>query len=261
MVEIFLALILISLLISISGNLAVFRKASFLIASVSHSALAGVALSLLLTSLGFEQDYFLLATLFAIAFALLASLTSRFSDIDTGVAISFALSMAIAVVFLSLIRGISAKIWAFLFGEILLVTEQDLIYLTFSTILVILLFGLLYNKFIFFLFDPEGAKASGINPKLLDIILFAIIATSVVAVIRSVGAILAYSIFIAPSAIAKEFAQSVKQSLIITFGITLISLMLGISVSLIFPVSASALAALIASTLYIVVFSLRRLKK
>lgn len=255
--KILISIILISILVSIAGNLAVFRKASFLIAGVAHSALAGVALSLLLSSLNLDVDYFLLASVFAIAFAILASVASKFSDIDTGIAISFALSMAIAVIFLSAVRGMSAKIWTFLFGELMLVTTQDLIYLTFSTLFVIFLFGLLYEKFLFFLFDPESAQASGINTKLLDIVLVAIIAVAVVAVIRSVGAILAYSIFVAPSAIAKEVSKSVKQSFIMAFGIALLSLMVGISISMVIPVSASALSAFVASTLYLATFYIK----
>lgn len=252
--KIILSAFLISLLVSISGSLAVFRKASFLIAGVAHSALAGIALSILLSSFGINIDYFILAVAFAIAFAILASLASKFSDIDTGIAISFALSMSLAVIFLSMIRNVAVKVWSFLFGELFLITMQDLIYLSFSVILVIILFGILYNKFLFFLFDPEGAEASGINSKLLDLILVAIIAISVVAVIRAVGAILAYSIFVAPCAIARDFSRSIKQSLLISFGIAFTSLILGISIALLVPVSASALAAFIASFAYLITF-------
>lgn len=255
--RVLVSILLISLLVSIAGNLAVFRKASFLIAGVAHSALSGVALSLLLSSLNIDIDYFFLASAFAIAFAILASVASKFTDIDTGIAISFALSLSLAVIFLSAVRSMSAKIWTFLFGELMLVTTQDLIYLTLSTLIVIFLFGLLYEKFLFFLFDPESAQASGINIKLLDIVLVAIIAVSVVAVIRSVGAILAYSIFVAPSAIAKEVSKSVGQSFIISFGIAFLSLMVGISISMLFPVSASALSAFVASALYLATFYIK----
>lgn len=257
--KILLSAFLISLLVAISGNLAVFRRASFLVAGVAHSALAGVALSLLLTSMGLELDYFVVAVAIAIVFAILASLVSKFSDIDTGIAISFALSMSLAVIFLSMIRGMSAKVWSFLFGEILLITTQDLVYLTFSATIAVIIFGFLYEKLIFFLFDPEGAEASGINSKLLDLILVTIIAISVVSALRSVGAILAYSIFVAPAAIAKEFSKSVKQSLVIAFAISMVSLILGILASLLFPVSASALAAFIASALYLTVFYIKKI--
>jgi ABC-type Mn2+/Zn2+ transport system permease subunit len=255
--RILLSAFLISLLVSISGNLAVFRRASFLVAGVAHSALAGVALSLLLSSFGLELDYFALALAIAIAFAILASMVSKFSDIDTGIAISFALSMALAVIFISMIRGMSAKVWSFLFGEIFLVTTQDLVYLTFSATIVVLLFGLLYEKILFLLFDPEGAEASGINSRIIDAVLVAIIAISVVSAMRAVGAILAYSIFVAPAAIAKEFSKSVEQSLILTFAIAFASLIIGILASILLPISASAFAAFIASALYLVVFYIK----
>ncbi len=255
--RILLSAFLISLLVSISGNLAVFRRASFLVAGVAHSALAGVALSLLLSSFGLELDYFALAVAIAIAFAILASMVSKFSDIDTGIAISFALSMALAVIFISMIRGQSAKVWSFLFGEIFLVTTRDLVYLTFSATIAVLLFGLLYEKIIFLLFDPEGAEASGINSRIIDAVLVAIIAISLVSAMRAVGAILAYSIFVAPAAIAREFSKSVEQSLILTFAIAFASLIIGIMASILFPVSASALAAFIASALYLAAFYIK----
>ncbi|MCS7144011.1 MAG: metal ABC transporter permease [Archaeoglobaceae archaeon] len=250
--KILLSVLLISLLVSISGSLAIFRKASFLIAGVAHSALAGVALSILLSSIGINNDYFILAISFAVVFAILASFASKFSDIDTGIAISFALSMSLAVIFISMIRNLSTKVWAFLFGELFLITMQDLIYLSFSAIVVILIFGALYDKFLFFLFDPEGAEASGINSKLLDLILVAIIAISVVAVIRAVGAILAYSIFVAPCAIARDFSRSITQNIILSFLIAFASLILGISIAFFVPISASALGAFIASGFYLI---------
>lgn len=245
-----LAIPLISAVVSIAGNLAIFRKASFLIAGVAHSALAGVALAIFLASLGIEIDYFLIATLFAILFALLATF-SKFSDIDTGIGVSFALAMAVAVILISMTRGYTAKLWAFLFGELFLMTEKDFFYLSVAFITIFILFGVLHDKLIFFLFDPEGAEASGINTRLLDATIVAIVAIAVVAVIRAVGAILAYSIFVAPCAVAKRFSKSVAQSLTYSFLITLICLIVGLTVSFIIPISASAISAFFASLLYL----------
>ncbi|MFN3384662.1 MAG: metal ABC transporter permease [Archaeoglobaceae archaeon] len=248
-----LAIPLISAIVSIAGNLAVFRKASFLIAGVAHSALAGVALAIFLASIGIELDYFLVATLFAIFFALIATTFSKFSDIDTGIGVSFALAMAVAVILISLTRGYTAKLWAFLFGELFLMTEKDFLYISIALIAILLLFGFFYDKLIFFLFDPEGAEASGINPKLIDAIVVVIVAIAVVAVIRAVGAILAYSIFVAPSAVAKKFSKSVAQSLIYSFLITLLCLLFGLIFSSGIPISASAISAFVASLIYLLV--------
>ncbi|MCS7119492.1 MAG: iron chelate uptake ABC transporter family permease subunit [Archaeoglobaceae archaeon] len=249
--SIFFSITLISVIASVSGSLSVFRRASFLVATVAHSALAGVALSLLLSSYGLELDYFVFATLFAILFSAISTLFSKFYNIDTGISISFALSMALAVIFLSISRNVSTKIWAFLFGELYLITEKDIFYLVMTTVIVLLLFGFFYEKILFFLFDPEGAEASGINVKLLDTILVLIIALSVVTVIRSVGAVLAYAIFVAPSAVGKTFARNFKQSILYSSTITFFCLLAGFLISFSIPVSASAISAFIASILYL----------
>ncbi|MEM0350729.1 MAG: iron chelate uptake ABC transporter family permease subunit [Archaeoglobaceae archaeon] len=249
--SIFASIFLISMISSISGCLSVFRKASFLIASVSHSALAGVAFSLLLSSYGIEIDYFIVAIAFATILSAIATLLSKFHNIDVGISISFALSMSLAVIFLSLSKNFAAKLWNFMFGELYLLTEKDFLYLVISAILVLLFFVFFYEKFLFYLFDPEGAEASGLNVKALDAILFAIITISVVSVVRSVGAILAYAIFIAPSAIGKKFARNVMQNLLYSFLITSLCLTSGFFISLLLPISASAISAFLASIIYL----------
>lgn len=248
----FLALPLISAIVSISGSLAVFRRASFLISGVAHSALAGVALAIFLASIGLEIEQFPIAIFFATLFALMATTFSKFSDIDTGIGVSFALAMAIAVILISMTRGYAAKLWAFLFGELILITEKDLFYLSIAFIAILLLLGVFYDKVIFYLFDPEGAEAYGINAKLVDAVIAVTIAIAVVAVIRAVGAILAYSIFVSPCAVAKKFSRSISQVFAYSFLITLLCLTTGLIVSSIFPLSASATSALLVSLLYLV---------
>ncbi|TDA25583.1 MAG: hypothetical protein DSO00_08525, partial [Archaeoglobi archaeon] len=63
---------------------------------------------------------------------------------------------------------------------------------------------------------------------------------------------------VAPAAIAREFSKSIRQSIILTFAIALVSLITGILASIIFPVSASALAAFTASALYLIVIYIKK---
>lgn len=252
-----ISLLLISAIVSISGTLVVFRKASFLVASVSHSALAGVAFSILLASFGFYENYYLFALLFAIISAFVAVYASKFREVDTGIAISFALFMSLMVIFLSFVKNVAAKIWTFFFGDLLLLTMQDLVYLSISAALVTLIFSFFYKKFIFFLFDPEGAEADGLNVLILDLLLTLVLCISIVAVMKAVGAILAYAIFIAPAAIAKEIAKSSKDVLVFTFITALTSLLAGSLASFAFQISASATSAFLASVAYIAVFFAR----
>ena len=245
-----LSCVAISLTASVAGGLTVFRRASFLIAGASHSALAGAALSVLLTSIGYDVNYFLLALIFAILAAMLASYTSA-ADINTGIAISFALSMCLTAIFLSATREYASKAWQLFFGDLLLLTDSDVILIMVSTSVLLTISGIFYHKFLFVSFDPEGAEAFGIRVKLVDNILIALISLSVVSVMKAVGAILVFAIFIAPAASAKVLSKSVTSVFLISFLISMFSLLTGLLVSLSLPIPAGAFAALVVSVIYV----------
>ncbi len=249
------ATLAIALNASAAGTLTVFRRASFLIAGSSHSALAGVALAIYFSSIGFEVDYFPPALILAIISAVLAA-NSR--DINTGIAISFALFMSIAVLFLSMTREFAAKAWTFLFGDLLLLTDFDLFLMSVSTSLIITAVVVLYKYFIFVSFDPDGAYAFGIDVKLIDYILVSLISVSVVSTLKAIGAVLVFAMFVAPAASAKEIAKNLYQVFYIAFIISLLSIVLSIFVSMSYPIPAGAFAALVVSLIYFFIVFLKK---
>lgn len=236
---------------SIAGTLTVFRRASFLVAGSAHSALAGVAVALFLNSIGFEMHYFAFALLAAIFAALLSARASKYGDINTGIAIAFALSMAVAVIFISMTRNYG-NAWQFLFGDILLLTDEDFVLIAISTSIILIATSFFYYKFLFISFDPDGAEAAGINVHLYDFLLISMISISAVSALKAVGAILVFSIFIAPSATAMEIGKSTRAVFGLSLAIALFSLYFGLALSYSYPLPAGALAALIASLLYFV---------
>jgi len=256
----FLAIIAVSINASVAGTLTVFRKASFLVAGASHAALAGAALAVLLGSFGLEYDYFLIALVFAVVSAVLASYAARFRDINTGIAISFALSMSLVALFLSVTREYAAKAWELFFGDLLLLTENDIYIITLSTAVVVLVFVYFYYRFLFIFFDPEGAEAFGLNVKVLDYILVSIISLSVVSALKAVGAILVFAIFVVPAAAAKEVAKSVHSVFYMSFLLSFTCLGIGILLSLTVPVPTGAFAAFLTSLIYFIILIVSRLR-
>jgi len=246
-----IASVFIAINAAIAGTLTVFRRASFLVAGSAHSALAGVALALFLNSIGFSIHYFALALLAVIFAALLSAKAARYGDVNTGIAIAFALSMALAVIFISMTRNYG-NAWQFLFGDILLLTDEDFVLISISTSFIIIATSLFYYKFLFISFDPDGANAAGINVGLYDFLLISLISISVVSALKATGAILAFSIFIAPSATAMEIGKSTRAVFGISLAIALFSLYSGLALSYSYPLPAGALAALVASLLYFV---------
>lgn len=248
-----LASVLISLNASIAGTLTVFRRASFLVAGSAHSALAGVSLALFLNSIGFSAHYFLFALIAAVFFAVLSAKAARRGDVNTGIATAFSLSMALAAVFISMTRNSASNAWQFLFGDVLLLTLDDFVIVAITTAFVLIAVSFFYYKFIFISFDPSGAEATCINVYLYDFMLIALISISVVTALKAVGAILVFSIFIAPPSAARILGKTLSSVFIISFVLALLSLYTGLLTSFYFSIPSGAVAAVIASSIYFAV--------
>jgi len=88
--------------------------------------------------------------------------------------------------------------------------------------------------------------------KKLDLLLIALISTSVVSAMKAVGAILIFALFVAPAASAREIGKNTNEILVYSFAIAFSSLIIGIAVSLMFSIPAGAFAAFITSLCYFI---------
>ncbi|MCD6512121.1 MAG: metal ABC transporter permease [Thermoplasmata archaeon] len=250
-----IAIILLAINASIAGSFTIFRNVTFLVVGSAHAALAGAALAILLSINGFNMDPMVGAILFAIIVSLAASKAKEKTNIAIGIV--FALSMSLAVIFISAIKEQAARVWGLLFGDLLLLTDQDIAVMVVVTVLVIILSFYFSREFLFISFDKEGARANGINVDLLDYLLLSIIAISTVVIMKGVGAILVYAMLVAPAAAANETARSIIQVFFISGIIALFSGLSGIAITIYFPIAAGAVASLIASLFYII-FALKK---
>ena len=244
-----IAVFILSINASIAGSFTIFKDVPFLIVGAAHAALAGAALFIALAVYGvFNFDPIIGSIIFAIFVAISAAHAK--SKVNIAIGISFAMSMSLAVLFISLIREQASRVWGLLFGDLLLLTNRDIISMAIITIFVIII-ALYFNKeFLFISFDSEGAKASGIKVNELNYLLLSLIAVSTVIMVKGVGAILVYAMLVAPAAAANEKAKSVLQVFSISALIALISGFSGLFITFYFTISATAVASLIATLFY-----------
>lgn len=256
-----IGVVIISINASIAGSFTIFRNVSFLVAGASHSALAGTALFILLqTYLAFNVNPLAGGVLFAILTAIFSGYAGK-RDTNTAIGISFAMSMSLAVLFISMIREYSSRVWTFLIGDLFLLTHDDIYIMLGVTAINIFLVALFYRHFIFISFDYETATAFGLNSNLYNYILLSMIAISTVALLKGVGALLVFSMLIAPSAVGNIMARDLRSVFVISFMVALLCGIGGIAVSLFYPVSPGAISSLIASTLYFSAVSFRKIAK
>jgi ABC-type Mn2+/Zn2+ transport system permease subunit len=258
------AIVLIGINAALSGVFASFRSLTFLVSGASHAGLAGAALVIVLDAYGVAHGVspVLGSVVFAVGLALLAAHTTYRSSeraADPAIGAGFAFSMALAVVLISLVPQSATRVWGVLLGDLLLLSPDDLWLLTVLTLVVVVLFWLLWKQFLFITFDIEGAKAFGINASGYNYLLFGLIGLSSAIIMKGVGAIVVFAMLVSPAATALVIGRTTRRVAVYAFLIAVGSGLLAILVSYKTTFSVSALAALFAAASYFVAQLLMRL--
>ncbi len=249
------ALFFVAVNAAFSGAFAAFRNSTFLVTGASHAALGGAALIVLLQAYGTARDVHPIVggAVFAIVLALLAgNASNRSSDrnVDTAIGVGFAMAMALAVLFMSLVPESASRVWGLVMGDLLLVTEDELWLLGGMTTIVVATFAVFRRQFLFITFDLEGARAFGVRAERYNYLLYGLIGLSSAILVKGIGAILVFAMLSAPAAAAMLVSRSVGQVMWLAFACAFGSGLAGITVSYFTSFSVSALSAFFAAAIY-----------
>jgi len=245
------AMVLIAFVSATIGSFSVFRGSTFFVSGIAHGALAGAALGIFISLSFFAADPLIVALIFSVFIALAIGYASyKKENVDIAIGVMFAFSMSLAVLFLSMIREYASVAWGLIIGDVLLLSSQDINILMISVLTVLIIFLLFYRRILYVIFDPESAEASGLHIMVYETLLFVLIAVGVVALLKCVGAILVYALLVVPAASSRRLSNSIEATILGAFVISIISGLGGIFLSLYMNVAPSALAGLIASSIY-----------
>lgn len=190
--------LLIALLGAVVGFFVVLRRMAFVAAGISHAALGGVAIGVLL-----HQSPTLWAIIFSIAVALMmARLGQRGVHEDTAMGIFFPASMAFGVVAISFSKTWQQDLLGYLFGNILAVNRDDLVILAVTTAGVLGVTAIFFKELLFVSFDEESAHAAGVPVDRMRTLLLVLCAVTVVVSIKVVGTVLVSAMLVIPAATA-----------------------------------------------------------
>ena len=189
------ASLLTAIVCGIVGAYIVVRRIVFVSGGITHASFGGIGLGIYL-----GINPILAAAGAAILAAFSIGKLSRTEDIreDSAIASIWALGMALGVLFMTLTPGYATSLPAYLFGNILLVTEGDLIALALLAVLLIALFCIGYRQILYTAFDRDFARVRGMNVGLWERGLLILVAVSLVLTIRSVGIMLLLSLLTLP---------------------------------------------------------------
>ncbi len=214
----FLASLMVGVLCPFVGNFVVLRRMSFFSDAISHSAFAGIAVGALL-GIDLSLSSLIVAILVSILIAFLSEKTSLSHDTVIGIAFSGAIASGMLVI--GKLKGYRVDIFSYLFGDILAITNTDLLFLFIISILSIVILLFFSKPLLQITFNRDLARVEGINVRLFEYLLFFIIAVVVTVSLKIIGIILVTSLLIVPAAAAKNLASSMKHlfSLSCVFGL------------------------------------------
>ena len=212
--------LLASIACGIIGTYIVTRRLVFISGGITHASFGGIGLGLYagispgLSAFGVEW-------------------LSKRKDMreDSAIAMFWTLGMALGIMFSFLSPGFAPDLSAYLFGNILTITQTDLLMLGILAILLILFFTLFIHPIIYVAFDREFARSQGIPVVVLEYILMMFIALTIVSCLRMVGIVLAISLLTIPQMTANLFTNKFKRIIWLSIAIGYLSCLGGLLIS------------------------------
>ncbi|MDR2627123.1 MAG: metal ABC transporter permease, partial [Dysgonamonadaceae bacterium] len=201
-----------SLFISIAcgmvGTYVVARRLVFISGGITHASFGGLGLGFYL-----GINPFLMALGFAALSAFGVEWVSKSHQVreDSAIAAIWSLGMAIGVVFIVLTPGYAPNLSSYLFGNILTVSKQDILWAGVFALLLCVIFTFIYREIVYSAFDRDFALTQGVPVKAIEYLMILSISITIVLSIRLAGIMLLMSLLTVPQMTMNLFTASFKR--------------------------------------------------
>ena len=251
----FIAIIIITPLFGLLSTMVVSNKMSFFADSLGHGAFTGIAVGILLGGI----DPMWGATLFSICFAIAITIIKNkgTSSTDTIIGVFSSTSIALGLVLMSFSSSLS-KFSSYLVGDLLSISQNQIILLIFVFIAIIVLWSLIFNKLLVTSLNTSLANSRGMNTLLIEIIFTCTIAVIVTITIRWVGLLIINSLLVLPAAAARNISRNIRQYHLFSILISIFSGIVGLIISYYLNTVTGATIVLVASVIFFITLFIRR---
>lgn len=242
-----LAAAMVGGLCSVIGVFVVLRGLAFVGAGTSHAAFAGVALGYLMS-----WPPLALAILFGLATVWITGWVEEKGrmKLDVSIGILYTTTMALAILFIGLMKTYNAEVYGYLFGSVLSVTGEELRIIGGLSILVLGLILIFSKELYFIAFDQEMAEASGVPARRIFFLLLTLVALTVVVSLKTVGAILVFAMILIPASTAYQLTHSLATLTLYSTVIGVTTAVSGVLISAAWDVPSGPAIVLLATTLF-----------
>jgi zinc transport system permease protein len=233
---------------AIIGTYIVIKRISMITGSISHAAFGGLGISYFLGA-----NPLIGATLFSITSGGTIGVLQYKSKnrLDTILSFLWAFGMAIGLIFVYLTPGYSQDLFTYLFGNIFLIDNEEMLALIVMNFVILTIVALTYNTLKFVLFDEQFANVRNVPIIVVSSIFYILIALTVIVILSIVGLILLIAFLTLPAATALFYAKTIKRTMIYSAMIIAITNIIGLFLGHFLNLPPGPIIILILSLLYL----------
>ena len=211
------------------GCFIVWRRLAYFGDTLSHSALLGVAIALLL-ELNITFTVFIISVIVAMLLLLLQRKAQLSSDALLGL-LAHA-TLAVGLVVLAFMTWVRVDLMGFLFGDILAINRTDIVIIWIGGLAVLAALALIWKPLFAATVNYEIAVAEGLKPDRANFFFMVLMAAVIAISMKIVGVLLITALLIIPAATARRFAITPEMMAIVASIIGATSVWIGLEGSL-----------------------------
>jgi ABC-type Mn2+/Zn2+ transport system permease subunit len=245
------AAIMVGILCAVVGCYVVLRGMAYLGDALSHAILPGIAVAYVL-----KGDIMLGGLAAAILVALGIGYFTKRGTIkeDTAIGILFAATLSLGVALISTIKTYALDLTHILFGNVLGVSERDLLLIGALGLVVLVTVILLYKELLVVSFDPVLAATLRLPTDLLKNVLLILIALAVVISMQTVGVGLVAAMLVTPAATAYLLTRRLPAMMVVSGALGAGASIAGLYLSYYLNIASGAAVVLTATVFFFIAY-------
>ena len=253
-----IAATLVGGLCGLIGVYVVLRRMAYIGHGLSHAVFGGAVVTYVMSF-----NFFVGASIWGFLSALLITLTTRQRKIgsDAAIGIVTTASFAIGIVLISRYKTFTRDFEAALFGNILGVTQGDLLAIVVVCIATGIIIFLAYKLFLFATFDQEVARFYGVPTGWVDAMFSLVLAATIVVSMQVLGVTLIAAAIVIPPIVARLLTDSFRKMIVLSTALGAFCGLAGIYLSWHVDASSGATVVLFSAGLFVLVLAYTGLRR
>ena len=229
------------------GCFVLWRRMAYLGESIAHMGLLGAALGLLIGA----APLLGVVALAIVAALAMARATERLIPAGTFIGLVGHVGLALGFILLAGMETVRADLLGYLFGDVLALSNQDVLVLAVACVAVIGITAVLWRPMLAATVSAEIAKAEGLSRPAVEVAFLVMVAVLVALGLKVVGALLIVALLLIPPAAARPFARTPEGMAVSATALGALSAPLGIGAAWFTDAPAGPMIVLAAALLFV----------